>query len=330
MMRHRHPFVKAIVDRLAEPCGVGAGDRLLLAVSGGADSVALLRALAAAGPRQPWSLDLHVGHVNHQVREAASGDAAFVEAMAGELGMPFHGREVTAAPTEDALRDARYAALTEVARSIDADAIVTAHHADDQLETMLMRLIRGAAASGLSGIDPRPRLLAHDVPIIRPMLAVTHAEAVAFCESCDQPWREDHTNAQRDRWRNVIRHDCLPALRSLRPDAAKKAAEAADAIRDLGDALDWMIDRIDTTDRAELAELPGALLGGVIRKRGIDAGVPADRLGGETLRPILAAIRDGRGGTRTFDLAGGVILRVNPESVRVDQATKNEGHEDES
>jgi len=315
MMRHRHPFVKAIVDRLASPCGIEPGDRLIVACSGGADSVALLLAMAAIGEREPWLLDVHVAHVNHQVREAASGDARFVEQLAADLDLPFHRSEVNAKPTEEAMRTARYAALAKIARNTDADAVVTAHHADDQLETMLMRLIRGTSVTGLAGIDPRNVI--DGVPIVRPMLGVTHEQAKVFCQACEQTWREDETNALADRWRNHLRLEVLPRLHDLRDDASTKASEAADALRDVRDAMDWMIDRIDTTDRTELAQLPEALLGGLLRRRCIDAGVSADRLGIETLRPIIEAIRDGAGQRRAFDLANGVTVTVDATSVVV-------------
>jgi tRNA(Ile)-lysidine synthase len=313
MMRHRHPFVKAIVDRLADPCVLAPGDRLIIACSGGADSVALALALAAIHDRQPWAFELHLAHIDHQLRGTSAADAVFVESLASDLNLPCHVRRVACEPTEASAREARYAALIEIAREIDADAIATAHHADDQLETMLMRLVRGTSVTGLAGIDPRN--LIDGVPVVRPMLGVTHEQSTAFCRVSGWDWREDETNAQADRWRNVLRLEALPTLHELRADASTKASEAADALREVRDALDWMIDRIDTTDRTELAQLPVALLGGVIRKRCVAAGVSADRLGGDTLRPILDAIRDGSGESRTFDLAGGAVVNVSVNGV---------------
>lgn len=315
MMRHRHPFVKAVVDRLADPCGLAPGDRLVIACSGGADSVALALGLAAISDRQPWEFDLHIAHIDHQLRDTSAEDAAFVASLAEDLKLSCHARKVTCEPTEASAREARYAALVDIAKEIDADAIATAHHADDQLETMLMRLVRGTSVTGLAGINPRHVL--DGMPIVRPMLSVTHEQSTAFCRASGWDWREDETNARNDRWRNILRLQVLPTLHELRDDASTKASEAADAIREVRDALDWMIDRIDTTDRTELAQLPVALLGGVIRKRCVAAGVPADRLGGDTLRPILDAIRDGSGVDRTFDLAGGVVVIVGAQFVSI-------------
>ena len=151
---------------------------------------------------------------------------------------------------EAAARDARYAALREVAVQVGAGYVATAHHADDQLETLLMAILRGTTLRGLRGIAWERPLTAEGaltpggggtsggVRLIRPMLAATHADAVAFLQQLDQPWREDPTNTDRTRTRARLRHEVLPVLRDLRPSVARKAVELTDHIRDAVERLD--------------------------------------------------------------------------------------------
>lgn len=243
-----HPLVRSLTRSLRRRCGVSEGGRLLVAVSGGADSVALLRALALLAPRRRWRLSLVVGHVQHHLRREAEGDAAFVEGLAKACRLPFDRRDLALHPEaphgcaqttnlEALARDARYTALAEMALSSDCGFVATAHHADDQLETLLMRVMRGAGVAGMRGIAWR-RGLADGVTLIRPMLGVTHADAIDFLHRLDQSWQEDHTNADITRTRARLRRDVLPVLRELRPSVARKAVELGDAMRRAQTILD--------------------------------------------------------------------------------------------
>ncbi len=249
-----HPLMRRLTHGLRQRCGVREGDTLLVAVSGGADSVALLRGLRLLAPRRRWRLTLHVGHVQHHLRppEEAETDAAFVEALAGELSLPFHRRDITvpAGNVEAQARRLRYAALTGMARDAGASFIATAHHADDHLETILMRLLRGTTARGLRGIAWRRAVKAEspasapaerghasdtaavNLALIRPMLAATHAEAIDFLRVLNQAWREDATNADASRTRARLRHAVLPVLHELRPSVARKVLELSDSLRE--------------------------------------------------------------------------------------------------
>lgn len=243
-----HPLVRSISRSLRRRCGVTEGDRLLVAVSGGADSVALLRAIAGLAPRRRWRLNLAVGHVQHHLRDDAENDAKFVETMAEQLGLSFERRDLSlhnAAPHKHAepanlearARLARYDALRDMALATDCRHVVTAHHADDQLETILMRMMRGTGVAGLRGIAWR-RDLSEDVALIRPMLDSTHADAIDFLNLLDQPWREDHTNRDITRTRARLRRDVLPVLRDLCPSVARKAMELGDTMRETHKAID--------------------------------------------------------------------------------------------
>lgn len=231
------PLVRALAHGLRRRCGVGEGDRLLVACSGGADSVALLRALHLLHDRRRWSLSLQVAHVHHHMRSAeqSDADAAFVQALAERLQLPYHRRDIHPARlpgnAEANARDQRYAALADIAKAAETPFVVTAHHADDQLETVLMAMLRGTSVKGLRGIAWR-RSLCDGVSLIRPMLAGTHEQALQLLGHLDQPWREDHTNDDLTRTRARLRHEVLPVLRDIRPSVANKVVELTDRLRD--------------------------------------------------------------------------------------------------
>ena len=190
---------------------------VLVAVSGGADSVALLRGLA--GLKVGGEGKLVVGHFNHRLRgEESDGDEQFVARLAEELGLGLEcGRleagDIDACPDgiEEAARRQRYRFLTETAERVGARYVACAHTADDQVETVLHRILRGTGIAGLAGI-PRCRRLSPAVTLIRPLLEVRRAELVDYLASLGQSYREDSSNLDRRFTRNRIRHDLLPQL----------------------------------------------------------------------------------------------------------------------
>ncbi|HET7874810.1 MAG TPA: tRNA lysidine(34) synthetase TilS [Methylomirabilota bacterium] len=186
------------------------GETVLVAVSGGADSVALLDVLSELAPS--LQLALHVAHVDHGLRAAAAEDARFVEGLCASLGVPFHLArvEVRREPPWDGLeaeaRRARYRALDALARTLHASRIATGHTADDQAETVLMRLCQGSGPRGLAGIAPERGLL------IRPLLQVRREEIEAHLRARGLAWVEDTSNRDTRLLRNRIRHEVLPFL----------------------------------------------------------------------------------------------------------------------
>lgn len=328
----RHPFVRAVAHGLRHHCGVEAGDGLLLAVSGGADSLALLRAVHALSPRRAWRLSLTVGHVHHHLRPAAQAeaDADLVRGLSQRLGLPFQrcDLEPTARPgnAEAGARALRYEALAEMARTCGAAAVVTGHHGDDQLETVLMRLLRGASVTGMAGMAWRRRL-SPGVRLIRPMLGVTHDRAESFLRDIDQPWREDATNRDTTRWRARLRGQVLPVLKELRPDAADKAVALGDHLRDVRRLLDaeaarcdaWVVRDADrwTLPRHGARDLNPAVLTALCRSLLIEAGAPPDALPRRVLAPLGRVIRDGAGGERRFSIAAGVTVTVTKQAVTI-------------
>lgn len=193
------------------------GDRIAVGVSGGADSVALLRFLAALRPQFGW--DLVVCHIHHGLRGAeADRDECFVRALAEQLGLPCAVSHIDAAAlalrdhisVEEAGRMARYAFFAQTAG--EGGRIATAHTLDDSIETVLMNLVRGTGLRGLCGI---PRIRGN---IVRPLLDCTRAEVEDYLGVLGQPYCTDSTNLTDDYTRNRIRHDILPRLCELNPN----------------------------------------------------------------------------------------------------------------
>jgi tRNA(Ile)-lysidine synthase len=217
------------------------GDRICIAISGGADSVALLLTLHAANtiPRGGLGVGLSAVHINHHLRaEESNADQQFVEDLCIALDIPLHlhqadvqQRAVAKHETiEEAARNARYEFFSTLLNSGHADAILTAHTLDDHAETVLMKLLRGAWTEGLSGIHPV--LTQPKGKILRPFLQTRRAEIEAFLKSIPQPWREDSTNTDTAFTRNKIRHELLPQLRAYNPNLDQTLANLAELARE--------------------------------------------------------------------------------------------------
>ncbi len=206
---------------------------MCIAVSGGADSTALLRTLVTQ--RAELGIVLSVVHVEHGLRgEFAARDATFVAALAEEFKLPC---KVVAVDTpmraaeqkesiEEAARNLRYQVFRDVLASGEADTIATAHTLDDQAETVLMKLLRGAWTEGLSGIHPVLRMDGAGV-CVRPLLNVTRAQIEATLRALKQPWCEDETNRSLAHTRNRVRHELLPVLREYNPQIEQALAHIA-------------------------------------------------------------------------------------------------------
>jgi tRNA(Ile)-lysidine synthase len=226
------------------------GDRICAAVSGGADSVALLLLLHAANgvPKNALGVGLSAVHVHHGLRgEEADGDLAFVRALCIRLEVPLHvhhanvqarvatSRQAGRAETlEEAARHLRYEVFGSLIADGHADSVLTAHTLDDQAETVLMKLLRGAWTDGLSGIHPVVAVIGGTRPgkILRPLLGVRRTELEDFLRGQDQPWCTDSSNLDEAFTRNRIRHHLLPLLREYNPSIESTLGNVAELARD--------------------------------------------------------------------------------------------------
>jgi len=215
--------------------------RILLAISGGADSIALLHVMQALASQGVITAELLCAHVNHQLRGAASdGDEAFVAREAAKLGLPVMTTAVDVKAyskshklsIETAGRQVRLTWLGAMAREHRCAWIATGHQKDDNAETVLHRLHRGTGFRGLGGIRPS-RSLGTDARLARPLLGCRRSEIVAYLQSKSLPWREDRTNTDCAYTRNYMRHRLLPALqsKSIDPLVETLAALATSASR---------------------------------------------------------------------------------------------------
>src|SRR5881296_3217097 len=211
------------------------GDRVLAAVSGGPDSVALLSVLVALAPS--WDLTLQAVHVNHGLRGAESDeDASFVAGLCDRLGVALTIERVTLAgpagrrrgrSLQEQAREARYAAMVRVATALRMDKIALGHTADDQAETLVMWMLRGSGTAGLAGIPP-----SRGPQFIRPLLDYSRADIVAYLETQGLEFREDSSNAKLLYLRNRVRHELLPTLKRFNPAVLKVLGRQAEILRE--------------------------------------------------------------------------------------------------
>lgn len=216
------PDVRDTVRRYALEHGLLRPGALVVAVSGGTDSTALLLVLADLAPE--LGLVLHVAHFDHRARRTGAADAQFVSDLAAHVGATIRVGRAEARPTsEDDARRARYAFLARVAAECRATAIVTGHTRDDQAETVLLHVARGSGIGGLAAMRPSRG------GIVRPLLCIGRAETASVCAAAAIVVREDPTNRSLRYARNRIRRRILPELARINPQVSGALARLADA-----------------------------------------------------------------------------------------------------
>ncbi len=284
-------------ERLLERCTFApAGTAVNCAVSGGADSLALL-ALAVAASCRATAI-----HVDHGLRAGSVREADIVAAAAAQLGADFRSVQVhvAAGPNLEArARAARYAALP--------DDVLTGHTADDQAETLLLNLLRGAASNGLGGMRPSAR---------RPILALRRHETEALCASLELTVFHDPSNDDPRHVRNRVRHELLPLMAEIsQRDPVPVLVRQADIARGDADFLDELATEIDPRDARSLAVAPVALARRAVRKW-LSGDHPPDAA---TVERVLAVAR---GDAAATDVGEGQSVRRSQQILRVVPTTK--------
>lgn len=241
------------------------GDRVVCAVSGGADSMALLWALYLL--REKLQISLCAAHFNHRLRgEESDRDEAFVARFCKDYGIEFFSGSAQVSPgpkgLEAAAREARYAFLQTL-----PGKVATAHTASDNAETVLMHLVRGTGLKGLGGIMPVNGRL------IRPMLGITRSEVLAFLQEYSIPFVEDSSNAGDAFLRNRLRHRVMPLLEAENPSLACNLSAMAQRLREDEAALDRLAEQEKTNSVPALLALDPAIRSRVLAKLLLDAGV---------------------------------------------------------
>jgi tRNA(Ile)-lysidine synthase len=299
----------------------------VVAVSGGADSVALLHALA---PDRPT-----VAHLNHRLRGADSdADAAFVATLYPSLRHPIEAIDVAAVAAGDNLegtaRRVRYDFLARVAREVGATWVATGHTLDDQAETVLHRLLRGTGLRGLRGIAA-VRELVPGILLVRPMLRVSRADVIAHLTAGGHAWREDATNRDPAFTRNRIRHELLPLLRTFNPAVesvlGRLAVQAEEQYRDVEAEAECLLTAAELAAAGGTAILNRDVLGTAsdqsLREMFVTLwvrrGWPRNGMTSAHWDRLLDVVR---GRAPAWDLPGGLRVTAGGRVVRVGPASR--------
>ncbi len=270
---------------------VRQGESLLVMVSGGGDSVALLDVAHRLGA------DISALHVNYGLRDGASEDEAFVERLCEQLGVPLAVERVqlgSGGNLQERARDARYA----LAEALTAGDYAAAHTASDQAETILYRLAVSPGSRALHGMSPRRGRL------VRPLLGVTREEVREYLRARGLEWREDPSNADRRFARARVRHDVIEALRELSPGAERTIAETARQLREEAEVLDGVV----TEAVKDLGGGPAVLLAALLEYPPAVRRLVLRKVAGRTLSSLEVeeVLALGERGSKSLDLGGGL------------------------
>ncbi|MBV9270281.1 MAG: tRNA lysidine(34) synthetase TilS [Candidatus Eremiobacteraeota bacterium] len=286
---------RALEEALERSDVLARGERILIACSGGSDSVALAALLRAVAV--PLELSLLLAHINHGTRDSAWQDEAVALRVAAALGIPLKVRALHAERRSEAtLREARYKALSEIAQEVGAALVATAHHAEDQTETVLLALFRGSGLDGIAGMSAR-RALAPGVDLARPLLRFEPEDLRAYVQTAALPYAVDPSNSEPEFRRNAVR-EALSVLRPLFP------------------GLDAAVARTAEVAAHEVAASPVASL----RRRVSEALKAEEALADVDFEHVEAVVRTlARGGTGRFIMNDRIELAIENGRLKVQQ-----------
>ncbi len=316
-------------------------EHLLIACSGGADSVALTHLIHAVSQSNHWHWKLRLVHVNHRTRPGENElDEALVRRLASQLSIPLNVVRLRPSQKprgENDLRQLRWEKFLAVAKRYRCTCILTAHHADDQAETFLMRLMRGAGVHGLGAIRPKRRR--GSTKIVRPLLHIPKKRLVAYLSSHNIPWREDTSNANIHYLRNRIRRDILPALTACQPQIAMTLVKTATQMRSVqriinrhaGELADQLQIRggkkpLVCLNRDILRRADALVMTECLRRWLIALGVSADRLSYLKMEELRFHIVRRASGL-TVMLSDFENIRISPQEVRFQRSPTHKSQE---
>lgn len=298
--------------------------RLLIAVSGGCDSVALLHVLRAGAAKRGWCLGM--AHLDHGLRGAESrNDARFVRRLGKHLGVPVHVKCVDVAEWADrnsvsievAARQCRYQWFETLCKRHRYSHVVLAHTRDDQAETVLLRLLRGSGLEGLTAMSPVSER--SGMTLVRPFLEVPKHELVAYLQSRKLEWREDKTNEESVYARNRVRHGLLPVLKEFNPDIVGTLARTVELLREDRDIIEEIVQQdlatcVVTTDVGEKLDLqPWRELSKPRQRRVLHRWLlsvgDASQITSDAVDRLYHVCQSGRGTANVTLPGGGVVVR---------------------
>jgi len=310
-------ILKKVNQTIKEHSMLRGGERVLVGLSGGPDSVSLLHILDEL--KQDWRLSLHALYVDHGLRpEKTPQETEFCAGLAARLNVPFSVTKVDVKDLaarerlsiQEAARELRYLAFEERALQVEADRVATGHNADDQAETLLMRLLRGAGPRGLSGIPPvRGRF-------IRPLIRLERGEIERYLDDRGIGFIIDTSNLKQDYLRNRLRHEVVPVLKNYNPNLTGTLCRTADILREENEYLEIAVTKAlmrlisrKTGESIELFLSPLEHMEKVILRRTLLRAVEDTRglrgIGLDHIEGIISLIRTGSSGSRIY-LPGGI------------------------
>lgn len=326
-----------------------ASTRVIIACSGGPDSLALTMLIAPLARQH--LLEPTVVHIDHRVRPGSERDADTVAAAARSLGMPFVSRRLSeragqrhpGVGPEECLRRERYRVLAEVAAGLGAPTIVLGHHLDDQAETVLLHMFRGSGMRGLTGMREWSRVVVPwwdpsgstvHLAVWRPLLGVRRSELRQLVNQLGLEPVDDPSNAEPRFRRNAVRHTILPAIESAFPEAARTIANLASTLQSDVSALDWLVEREvprdgNALERVTFRRFPPEVQRQVVR-RWIRRALPGLEVSAERTDAVARAVAQQGSGAR-IELGSGHEIRIlRTDAIIAERADANEGDQVDS